>query len=94
MTDQQGKAKINIELVLFNRQYLISWIDSGTIDLLIDSGLCEVSIFAPEHRFELLPIATEALPMDNRNPFINQSVSSLVQVDQALGELKCDSVLF
>lgn len=40
------------------------------------------------------PIATEALPMDTRNPFINQSVSSLIQVDQALGELKCDSVLF
>lgn len=40
------------------------------------------------------PIATEALPMDTRNPFINQSVSSLIQVDQALGELKCNSVLF
>ena len=94
MTDQQGKAKINIALVLLNKQYLISWIDSGTTDLLIDSELCEVSIFVPEHVFELLPIATEALPMDNRNTFINQSVSSLVQVDQALGELKCDSVLF
>lgn len=40
------------------------------------------------------PIAAEALPMDNRNPFISQSVSSLIQVDQALGELNCDSVLF
>jgi hypothetical protein len=40
------------------------------------------------------PVATEALPMDTRNPFINQSISSLIQVDQALSDLNCDSVLF
>jgi hypothetical protein len=40
------------------------------------------------------PITTEALPMDNRNPFIKQSVSNLNQVDRALSRLKCNSVLF
>ena len=55
MSEWQGKKRVKIALVLLNKQYLISWIDSGTTDLLIDSGVCEVSVFAPQHVFELLP---------------------------------------
>jgi hypothetical protein len=56
MTDD---SKIRVALVVLNRQYLISWFDSGTTDLLIDSGLCEVSVFAPQHVLDLLPTETK-----------------------------------
>ena len=59
MTDQQGRAKTHIALVLLNKQYLISWIDSGPTDLRVNSGVCEVSVFAPQHVFELLPAETK-----------------------------------
>ena len=52
-------SKARIALVVLNRQYLISWFDSGTIDLLIDSGSCEVSVFSPQHVLDLLPTDTK-----------------------------------
>jgi len=52
-------SKARIALVVLNRQYLISWFDSGTIDLLIDSGFCEVSVFSPQHVLDLLPTDTK-----------------------------------
>ncbi len=56
MTDD---SKARIALVVLNRQYLISWFDSGTIDLLIDSRSCEVSVFSPQHVLDLLPTDTK-----------------------------------
>ncbi len=55
MTIQQEFEKQTIALVLLNRQYLISWIDSGNVDVLVNSGMFEVSVFAPHHVYELLP---------------------------------------
>ena len=52
-------SKVRIALVVLNRQYLISWFDTGTVDLLIDSGFCEVSVFAPQHVLDLLPTETK-----------------------------------
>ena len=56
MTDD---SKARIALVVLNRQYLISLFDSGTIDLLIDSGSCEVSVFSPKPVLDLLPTDTK-----------------------------------
>ena len=52
-------SKARIALVVLNRQYLISWFDTGTVDLLIDSEFCEVSVFAPQHVLDLLPAETK-----------------------------------
>jgi hypothetical protein len=59
LIEQQGRERQRIALVLLNRQYLISWLDSGTTDLLTDSGLFDVSVFAPQHVLELLPDETK-----------------------------------
>jgi hypothetical protein len=48
-------SKKKIALVLLRNQFLISWIDSGIVDNLIDSGKFEVTVFAPQEILELLP---------------------------------------
>lgn len=48
-------SKKKIALVLLRNQFLISWIDSGIVDNLIDSGKFEVSVLAPQDVLDLLP---------------------------------------
>ena len=55
MNNEEVKPKKKIALVLLRNQFLISWIDSGIVDNLIDSGIFEVTVFAPKEIFELLP---------------------------------------
>jgi len=47
MDEQLGKKKIAI--VLFNPQYIRSWIDTGLIRKIIDTGKIDVTVFAPQH---------------------------------------------
>ena len=55
MNNEEVKPKKKIALVLLRNQFLISWIDSGIVDNLIDSGKFEVTVFAPQDILELLP---------------------------------------
>ena len=56
MNNEEVKPKKKIALVLLRNQFLISWIDSGIVDNLIDSGKFEVTVFAPQDILELLPV--------------------------------------
>lgn len=58
MINQQGSKKQKIAIILLNKQYIISWIDSGLIDEIIKSGDFEIDVFAPKHVFDVLPKET------------------------------------
>ena len=55
MTRSTSDQKIKVALVITNRQYIRSWIDSGLIDKLLASGLIEITLFAPNEIFKNLP---------------------------------------
>ena len=44
-----------VALILLNKQYLISWVDSGNIDRMVDTGDFDISVFAPKQISELMP---------------------------------------
>ena len=41
--------KKKIAIVLFNRQYIRSWIDTGLLRDLLDTGEFDVTVFIPNH---------------------------------------------
>ncbi len=55
MNGMEARSKARIAIVIFNRQYLISWLDSGNIERLVNSEKFEVTIFAPTSISDLLP---------------------------------------
>ena len=59
MNNEVVKSKKKIALVLLRNQFIMSWIDSGIVDNLINSEKFEVSVFAPLDVLELLPNDTE-----------------------------------
>ena len=55
MTKSTSDKKVKVALVISNRQYIRSWIDSGLVDKLLSSGLFEITLFAPTEIFKNLP---------------------------------------
>ena len=55
MTRSSSDKKIKVALVISNRQYIRSWIDSGLINRLLASGVVEITLFAPNEIFKNLP---------------------------------------
>jgi hypothetical protein len=64
MTKSSSDTKIKVALVISNRQYIRSWIDSGLIDKLLSSGLFEITLFAPNEIFKNLP---PSIPIESKN---------------------------
>ena len=64
MTRSTSDQKIKVALVITNRQYIRSWIDSGLIDKLLASGLIEITLFAPNEIFRNLP---SSIPIESKN---------------------------
>ena len=44
-----NKGKTRVALVLLNPQYIRSWVDTGLLRTLIDTGEIDITVFAPRH---------------------------------------------
>lgn len=64
MTKSSSDKKIRVALVISNRQYIRSWIDSGLIDKLLSSGQFEITLFAPNEIFKSL---STSIPIKSKN---------------------------
>ena len=64
MTGSSSDQKIKVALVISNRQYIRSWIDSGLIDKLQASGVIKITLFAPNEIFKNLPTS---IPVESKN---------------------------
>lgn len=55
MNNSDGDMKIKVAVVIINRQFIRSWIDSGLVKRLADSGHIEITVFAHNDVFDKLP---------------------------------------
>ena len=49
MSIEGNKGKTRVALVLLNPQYIRSWVDTGLLRRLLDTGEIDVTVFAPQH---------------------------------------------